>query len=197
MAGLACLQLAMSLAKAEVDGDRQAPVGTAVTSRLRLAVGAAGLAGTALLARNIAKHKRVTSERFELPEPPQPGTPEFAHLLEALTGAPLRPSNRVKVMCNGATLDAMVAAICQAKRTIDFSSYIYWPGPTADRFSAALAERAESGVVVNLLVDAYGSASSTVNTRTGCVGRAYMWPRTGRSAGTPCTRPTTACTGAC
>ena len=129
-----------------------------MTSPLGLAAGGAGLAGAALLARNIAKYKRVTSERFELLESPQPGTPEFAHLVEALTGAPQRPGNRVEIMCNGATLDAMVAAIRQATRTIDFSSYIFWPGPTADRFSAALAERAEAGVAVNLLVDAYGSA---------------------------------------
>ncbi len=121
-------------------------------------MGGAGLGLGALLARNLVKYKRATSERFELLESPQPGTPEFAHLVEAMTGAAQRPGNRVEVMRNGVTLDAMVDIISQAKRTIDFSSYIYWPGPTADRLSAALAERAEAGVAVNLLLDGYGSA---------------------------------------
>ncbi len=129
-----------------------------MTSRLRLAAGGTGLSLAALLARNVAKYKRATSERFELLGSPQPGTPEFTHLVEAMTGATQRAGNRVKVMRNGATLDAMVDAVSQAKRTIDFSSYIYWPGSTADRFSAALAERAGAGVAVNLILDGYGSA---------------------------------------
>ncbi len=122
-----------------------------MTSRLRLAAGGTGLSLAALLVRNVAKYKQATSDRFELLGSPQPGTPEFTHLVEAMTGATQRPGNRVTVMSNGATLDAMFDAISQAKRTIDFSSYIYWPGPTADRFSAALAERAGAGVAVNLL----------------------------------------------
>jgi cardiolipin synthase len=61
-------------------------------------------------------------------------------------------------MRNGATLEAMVDAISSATRTIDFSSYIYWPGPTAERFTEALIDRARSGVEVNVILDAYGSA---------------------------------------
>ncbi len=129
-----------------------------MTYRLRAVAGGVGLGLGALLARNVVKYKRATSERFDLLGSPQPGTPEFAHLLEAMTGATQRPGNRVQVMCNGTTLDTMVDAISMATRTIDFSSYIYWPGPTADRFSAALAERARAGVAVNLLLDGYGSA---------------------------------------
>ena len=79
---------------------------------------------------------------------PQPGTQELAHLVEAMTGAPQRPGNRVESMHNGVTLDAMLDAISRANRTIDFSSYIYWPGPTAERFSDELAERAGAGVNV-------------------------------------------------
>lgn len=129
-----------------------------MTPRLRLVAGGAGLGLGALLARNVSKYKRVTSERFDLLGSPQPGTPEFAHLVEAMTGAAQRPGNRVKIMRNGTTLEEMVDAISGARRTIDFSSYIYWPGPTADRFSAALAERAAAGVDVNLVLDGYGSA---------------------------------------
>ncbi len=45
----------------------------------RLALGVAGGAGlglAALLTRNVVKYKRETNERFDLREPPQPGTPE-------------------------------------------------------------------------------------------------------------------------
>ncbi len=91
-------------------------------------------------------------------EGPAPGTPEFSRLVSAMTGSPLLLGNRVKVMRNGSTLDAMVEAISSAKKTIDCSSYIYWPGPTADRFSEAFIERARAGVEVNLVFDGYGSA---------------------------------------
>jgi cardiolipin synthase len=61
-------------------------------------------------------------------------------------------------MRNGATLAAMLEVISSAKATIDLSTYIYWPGDTADRFSEALIERAEAGVEVNVVLDGYGSA---------------------------------------
>ena len=99
-----------------------------------------------------------TQRRFDLPEPPAPGSPEFARLVSALAGAPLRPGNRVVILRNGATLDAMLEAISSAKASIDLSSYIYWPGDLADRFSEALIERAAAGVEVNVVLDGYGSA---------------------------------------
>ena len=93
-----------------------------------------------------------------MPDRATPGTGEFSRLVSAMTGAPLRPGNRVKIMRNGSTLDAMVTAISSAKETVDCSSYIYWPGATADRFSQAFIERARAGVKVNLILDGYGSA---------------------------------------
>jgi len=106
----------------------------------------------------VARYKRGTRRRFEVVDAPAPGTGEFTQLVSAMTGAPLHHGNRVTVMRNGATLDAMLDAVSGAQRTIDLSSYIYWPGEAADRFSAALIERAEAGVEVNLIVDGYGSA---------------------------------------
>ncbi|MGH9189254.1 MAG: hypothetical protein ACRD0Q_04365 [Acidimicrobiales bacterium] len=46
-----------------------------------------------------------------------------------MSGAPRHPGNRIEVLRNGATLEAMLAAISSATATIDLSSYIYWPGP--------------------------------------------------------------------
>ena len=75
-----------------------------------------------------------------------------------MSGGPLRPGNRVQIMRNGTTLDSMLETISAAKVTIDLSSYIYWPGEIAERFTEALVERARAGVEVNLLLDGYGSA---------------------------------------
>ncbi|MGI9034131.1 MAG: phospholipase D-like domain-containing protein [Acidimicrobiales bacterium] len=106
----------------------------------------------------MAKYKRATAWRLDLPDPPAPGSPDFSRLVTMTTGAPVRPGNRVEIMRNGVTLEAMLDAIASATRTIDLSSYIYWPGATADRFGEALIERARSGVEVNVIVDGYGSA---------------------------------------
>ncbi|MDQ6725419.1 MAG: phospholipase D-like domain-containing protein [Actinomycetota bacterium] len=128
------------------------------TSLLRRSAAAAGLVGSGLLGWQVAKYRRHTRRRFVLADAPAPGTGEFSRLVSAMTGAPLRPGNRVEIMRNGATLDAMVEAISSAKDTIDCSSYIYWPGHAADRFSDAFIERAGAGVDVNLVLDGYGSA---------------------------------------
>lgn len=93
-----------------------------------------------------------------MPPGPAPGSAEFARLVTAMTGASLRSGNRVEVLRNGATLDLMLQDIASATETLDCSSYIYWPGAVADRFSDAFIERARAGVQVNLVVDGYGSA---------------------------------------
>lgn len=129
-------------------------------SRVHIRRGAVGasLVASGLLAYQVAKYKRSTRQRFEMAGRPVPGSAEFSQLLSAMTGAPLRMGNRVRIMRNGITLDAMLEAISGAKETIDLSSYIYWPGETADRFSEALIERAQAGVDVNVIFDGYGSA---------------------------------------
>lgn len=110
------------------------------------------------LAYQAAKYKRGTRRRFAMTDRPAPGTAEFSRLVSAMTGAALRAGNRVTITRNGATLDAMVEAAASAKATIDCSSYIYWPGETADRFTKVFIERAQAGVEVNLVLDGYGSA---------------------------------------
>ena len=128
------------------------------SSSLRRTALGSGSAFVALLAFQVAKYKRCSRQRFVMEAGPETGTAEFSRLVSAMTGAPVHPGNRVKVMRNGPTLDAMVEAIATAKSTIDCSSYIYWPGETADRFSEAFIERARAGVEVNLVLDGYGSA---------------------------------------
>jgi cardiolipin synthase len=125
---------------------------------VRRTVAGVGLGAAGLLAYQVARYKASTQRRFDLSDPPRPGSAEFARLVSAMAGTSLRPGNRVVVMRNGTTLGAMLEAISSAKATIDLSSYIYWPGDTSDRFSEALIERADAGVEVNVVLDGYGSA---------------------------------------
>lgn len=126
------------------------------TARAGLPV-VAGLATA--YAYGTAKYRRNARVRYDFRDPPPPGTCEFDRLVEGLTGAVRRPGNRVDVLRNGVrTFPAMLDAIASATATVDLSSYIYWPGAITDRFTRALAERAEAGVEVNVVLDGYGSA---------------------------------------
>ncbi|HEX8771419.1 MAG TPA: phospholipase D-like domain-containing protein [Acidimicrobiales bacterium] len=127
-------------------------------SIVRRAAAGAGLTAAGLVGYQVLKHRHTTQERFRISETPPPGSQEFSRLMSAMTAAPMRLGNRVQVFRNGATLDAMLDAIYEAKRTIDLSSYIYWPSDVADRFSEALIDRAQAGVDVNVVLDGYGSA---------------------------------------
>lgn len=111
------------------------------------------------LAYGAARYRREARTGYEIADPPQPGSAAFARLVEALTGAPLRPGNRVRVLRNGRqTFPAMLEAIASAGATIDLSSYICWPGAITTEFTQALAERARAGVEVNVVLDGWGSA---------------------------------------
>jgi cardiolipin synthase len=118
-----------------------------------------GLGLGAAYAFEAAQYRRTAARGFDLVDPPAPGTPDFARLVEVLTVAPLRQGNRVTVLRNGCRIfPAMLEAIRQARETIDFATYVYWTGSIAPEFADALAERASAGVSVNVLLDAVGAA---------------------------------------
>jgi cardiolipin synthase len=129
-------------------------------SILRRSAAGAGLVGVGVgvLGYQVVKHRHTTEERFHITEAPAPGTEEFSMLVSAMTAAPLRLGNRVQILSNGATLESMIDAIYEAKRTVDLSSYIFWPSEVADRFIEALVDRAQAGIDVNVVLDGYGSA---------------------------------------
>jgi cardiolipin synthase len=121
------------------------------------AAGAAGLG--AAYAWTVARYRREEADRFTGRDLPPAGSPEFGRILESLTMTPVREGNRVTILRNGVeTFPSMLEAIEAAEHTVDFSSYIYWPGEITERFSAAFAERARAGVEVNVVLDGYGSA---------------------------------------
>jgi cardiolipin synthase len=84
--------------------------------------------------------------------------PQFRRELGTLLGPPILGGNRVVNLENGAEIfPAMLDAIRQAQRTINFETYIYWSGDIGREFVDALAERARAGVEVQVLIDWVGS----------------------------------------
>ena len=84
----------------------------------------------------------------------------FLQTMHALTGSPISEGNRVTILKNGIEIfPSMLAAIRDAKRTINLEFYIYWDGEVGRMFAEALAERARAGVSIKVILDAVGSAT--------------------------------------
>ncbi|MEU9201248.1 phospholipase D-like domain-containing protein [Streptomyces sp. NPDC048332] len=78
--------------------------------------------------------------------------------LERLIGIAATEGNAIKSLRNGDEIfGAMLAAIRDAEYTVDMMTFVYWRGEIAEKFAAALAERARAGVRVRLLLDGFGS----------------------------------------
>src|SRR6266850_1492649 len=89
---------------------------------------------------------------------PRGVTDRLARALDRAGAARLIPGNSVRHFADSpAALDAMLALIASARRTIHFENYIIRGDRTGHRFAAALAERARAGVRVRVLYDALGS----------------------------------------
>jgi cardiolipin synthase len=79
--------------------------------------------------------------------------------VESVLGNVFADGNHIEVLRNGDEIfPAMLAAIEQAKSSIDFVTFVYWTGEIADRFGHALAARASDGVLVRVVLDAFGSS---------------------------------------
>jgi cardiolipin synthase len=78
--------------------------------------------------------------------------------LEGVIGVPATEGNRVTVLRNGCEIfPAMLDAIRCAEHTIDFLTFVYWKGDIGEELAEALGGRAEAGVRVRVLLDAWGS----------------------------------------
>jgi cardiolipin synthase A/B len=83
---------------------------------------------------------------------------EWTRRLQALLGAPPTEGNRVDVLRNGVEIfPAMLSAIEGARHTVDIVTFVYWRGSIARRFADALADAAERGCRVRVLLDAVGA----------------------------------------
>jgi cardiolipin synthase A/B len=84
--------------------------------------------------------------------------PHFPDYVATLVGSPLTRGDAYEILQNGnAIFPPMLEAIEQAKRTISFESFIYSTGVIPDRFTAALADAAQRGVEVRIVLDAFGA----------------------------------------
>lgn len=83
----------------------------------------------------------------------------YKGLLEQSLGIPFTSGNNVQVLKNGDRIfPAMLKAIGQAKQRIEFLTFVYWTGNIAHKFANALANKAEEGVEVFVILDSFGAA---------------------------------------
>lgn len=79
----------------------------------------------------------------------------------AAVPARVRVGNRIQLLRDGsATFPAMLEAISGARQHVNLASYLFAGDATGRLFASALAEKARSGVQVNLLYDAIGSSDT-------------------------------------
>ena len=82
----------------------------------------------------------------------------FRRALGHLLGPAIVPGNKIDPLFNGDEIfPAMLAAIREARTTINFETFIYWAGRIAQELTEALSERARAGVKVHVLLDWFGS----------------------------------------
>jgi cardiolipin synthase len=85
---------------------------------------------------------------------------EFLSTIVGATGVPFAPGNRVELLNNGDEFyPSMLDAIAHATNSVTIEAYIYWAGDIGVVFARALANKAQAGVPVKILLDAIGSAS--------------------------------------
>ena len=78
--------------------------------------------------------------------------------LHGLLGIPPTFGNEVRVLRNGDEIfAAMLAAIRNATRTVDFVTFVYWSGDIAVTFAEELRDAARRGCRVRVLLDAVGA----------------------------------------
>ncbi len=89
----------------------------------------------------------------------EPREPAARHrALEALLGVPFTEGNRVDVLRNGnETFPALLSAIAGATRNIDLLWFAWRSGTVDAELTEALADRADAGVRIRVLLDGYGA----------------------------------------
>jgi cardiolipin synthase len=124
--------------------------------KLRGWAGRAALLPLALLeACTLQEGKKVTHEVAPIYSA---DSPEFRQAAGSLLGGNFVSGNNITTLVNGREIfPAMLSAIRAARRSIDFETYIFWDGEIAKQVTEALAERAQAGVTVNVILDAQGT----------------------------------------
>jgi cardiolipin synthase len=95
-------------------------------------------------------------QKFQVVDAPPATSMDFLRSIAGNSGSPLRAGGSVRLLDNGDFFDALLRAIAEARRTVNFTVYIWEAGRTSDEVFAALTERARAGVEVRLLLDGLG-----------------------------------------
>jgi cardiolipin synthase A/B len=85
---------------------------------------------------------------------------EFLLLVESMVDAKVNRTGTLEVLKNGpAFYTAELDAIRSARRSVNLEAYIFQKSAIGTKYLEAMAERARSGVAVNVVLDAFGSAA--------------------------------------
>ncbi|HEX2203453.1 MAG TPA: phospholipase D-like domain-containing protein [Longimicrobium sp.] len=96
--------------------------------------------------------------RYSLTETPPIGSEPFLMGVSGIVNAPLMRGGTARLLNNGVEIfPAILKAIGEAERTINFMVYIWEKGKASERMTEALLERQRAGVEVRLMLDAVGS----------------------------------------
>ena len=91
---------------------------------------------------------------FEAP----PGSDRFVEWTSAFLNVPIYQGGEITLLQNGDVFyPAMLKAIKEAKDSVHFETYIFDPDEIGRQFIDAFKERAQAGVEVRLLLDAFGA----------------------------------------
>jgi len=92
---------------------------------------------------------------------PPNDSPEFVNLLESLGDAKANRTGNFEILANGPNFyPAALQAIRNARHSVCLEAYIFHNSDIGRQYIEALAERARSGVEVNLTLDAFGSVTA-------------------------------------
>jgi cardiolipin synthase len=97
--------------------------------------------------------------KVTLTSTPPVDSQEFLLGIAGVSGSPLRSGGTARLLNNGDEFfPALYHAIRNARRSVNFSCYIWKKGKVNDELVALLVERARAGVAVRVLLDGFGGA---------------------------------------
>jgi cardiolipin synthase len=157
--------LALILLGVAIGGPRLIGYPHFLLALLSLPVLAVALVGLPHLVRDplvrgvITRNGRAAGDSKHAPLPPGVSTPEFGPSFSLVTETAFRGGNQVEVLANGdQTFERLWQDLRGAERSVSVRVYYAAPGLVADTLSDILAARAQAGVDVYFLYDAFGAA---------------------------------------
>ncbi|HEX8906135.1 MAG TPA: hypothetical protein VF771_14905, partial [Longimicrobiaceae bacterium] len=96
--------------------------------------------------------------RLTVYDRPPAGSRRFLESVSGLLNEPLQSGGTVRLLNNGDEIfPAILAALGDARHTINFMTYIWEKGTLSDQVLEVLVERAKAGVKVRVMLDGMGA----------------------------------------